>query len=61
MIDRRHFLIGIGALLTASFARRASTFSKRTGRPLIVPAVQKPQETLYIYWQAELRTRPEHR
>ena len=29
MIDRRHFLIGAGALLTASFVRRASAFSKK--------------------------------
>jgi hypothetical protein len=53
MIDRRHFLIGAGALLTASFVRRASAFCKKTGRPLIVPAVQEPEETLYVYWQAE--------
>ena len=45
MIDRRHFLIGAGALLTASFVRRASAFSKKTGRPLILPAVQEPKET----------------
>ena len=53
MIDRRHFLIGAGALLTASFVRRASVFSKETGRPLILPAVQEPEETLYVYWQAD--------
>ena len=53
MIDRRHFLIGAGALLTASFVRRASAFSKKTGRPLILPAVQEPEQTLYVYWQAD--------
>jgi hypothetical protein len=53
MIDRRHFLIGAGTLLTASFVRRASAFSKKTGGPLISPAVQEPEETLYVYWQAE--------
>ena len=53
MIDRRHFLIGAGALLTASFIRQASAFSKKRGRPLILPAVQEPEETLYVYWQAE--------
>jgi hypothetical protein len=53
MIDRRHFLIGAGAFLTASFVRRASAFSKKRGRPLILPAVQEPEETLYVYWQAE--------
>ena len=35
MIDRRHFLIGAGALLTTSFVRRASAFSKKTRGPLI--------------------------
>ena len=29
MIDRRHFLIGAGALLTAPFVRRASAFSQK--------------------------------
>ena len=53
MIDRRHFVIGAGALLTASFVRRASAFSKKTGGPLILPAVQEPEETLYVYWQAD--------
>ena len=53
MIDRRHFLIGAGALLTAPFVRRASAFSKKRGRPLILPAVQEPEETLYVYWQAD--------
>lgn len=49
MIDRRHFLIGAGALLTASFVRRPSAFSKKAGGPLILPAVQEPAETLYVY------------
>ena len=53
MIDRRHFLIGAGALLTVSFVRRASAFSKKTGRPLIVPAAKEPEETLYVYWQTD--------
>ena len=51
MIDRRHFLIGAGALLTASFVRRASAFSRKAGEPLILPAVRKPEETLYVYRQ----------
>jgi len=51
MIDRRHFLIGTGALLTASFVRRASAFSQRAGEPLILPSVRKPEETLYVYMQ----------
>ena len=53
MIHCRHFLIGAGALLTASFVRRASAFSKKTGRPLILPAAQEPEGTLYVYWQAD--------
>jgi hypothetical protein len=51
VIDRRHFLIGTGALLTASFARRASAFSEKEGRPLILPPARKPDETLYVYKQ----------
>ena len=51
MIDRRHFLIGAGALLTASFVRRASAFSQKAGRPLILPSVRKPEETLFVYMQ----------
>jgi hypothetical protein len=51
MLDRRHFLIGAGALLTASFVRRASAFSQKTGGPLILPSVRKPEETLYAYMQ----------
>src|ERR1700722_6938039 len=53
MIDRRHFLIGAGALLTTSFVRRASAFSKKTGRTLILPAAQEAEETLYVYWQTD--------
>jgi hypothetical protein len=49
MFDRRHFLIGAGALLTASFVRRASAFSQKAGGPLILPSVRKPEETLYVY------------
>ena len=51
MVDRRHFLIGTGVLLTASFVRRASAFSQKAGAPLILPSVRKPEETLYIYIQ----------
>ena len=43
------FLIGAGALLTASFVRRASAFSQKAGEPLILPAARKPEETLYVY------------
>ena len=51
MLDRRHFLIGAGALLTASFVSRASAFSQKAGEPLILPPVCKPEETLYVYMQ----------
>ena len=56
MIDRRRFLIGAGALLSASFVRRATAFSKKTGRPLILPAVQEPEETLYVYCKPKTRS-----
>jgi hypothetical protein len=51
MLDRRSFLIGAGALLTASFVRRASIFSRSAGEPLLLPLARKPEETLYIYRQ----------
>ena len=51
MLDRRHFLIGAGALLTASFVGRASAFSRKAGVPLLLPLARKPEETLYIYLQ----------
>ena len=58
MIDRRHFLIGAGALLTASFVTRAKAFSRRSGEPLVLSPARKPEETLYVYRQEnELRVR----
>jgi hypothetical protein len=51
MLDRRHFLIGAGALLTASFVNRAKTFSRRSGMPLVLSPARKPEETLYAYRQ----------
>lgn len=48
MLDRRSFLIGAGALLTASFVRRASAFSRKAGEPLLSTLTRKPEETLYI-------------
>jgi hypothetical protein len=51
MLDRRRFLIGAGGLLTASFVRRASAFSRKAGEPLILPLAHKPDETLYVYRQ----------
>jgi hypothetical protein len=51
MIDRRHFLIGAGTLLTASFVTRAKAFSRRSGKPLVLSPARKPDETLYVYRQ----------
>src|ERR1700722_60615 len=51
MLDRRHFLIGAGALLTASFVKRAKAFSRRSGEPLVLSPARKPEETLYVYRQ----------
>src|SRR3984957_3186801 len=51
MLDRRHFLIGAGALLTASFVNRAKAFSRRSGKPLVLPPARRPEETLYVYRQ----------
>jgi hypothetical protein len=49
MLDRRSFLIGAGALLTASFVTKAKAFSRDTGRPLVLPAARASEKTLYIY------------
>src|ERR1700723_197805 len=51
MIGRRHFLIGAGALLTASFVNRAKAFSRKSGEPLVLSPARKPEETLYVYRQ----------
>jgi hypothetical protein len=51
MIDRRRFLVGAGALLTASFVNRAKAFSRRCGKPLVLSPARKPEETLYVYRQ----------
>jgi hypothetical protein len=49
MLDRRSFLIGAGALLTASFVTKAKAYSRDTGRPLVLPAARASEQTLYIY------------
>jgi hypothetical protein len=51
MLDRRSFLIGAGSLLTASFVRKATAFSQRAVRPLLLRPARKPEETLYVYRQ----------
>ena len=51
MLDRRHFLIGAGGLLTTAFVRKASAFSRRFGEPLILTTARKPEETLHVYLQ----------
>ena len=49
MLDRRSFLIGAGALLTASFVTKATAFSRDTGKPLVLPPARASEQTLYIY------------
>jgi hypothetical protein len=44
-------LIRAGGLLTAAFVRKASTFSRSFGEPLVLPTARKPEETLYVYLQ----------
>ena len=51
MIDRRHFVIGAGALVTASFVNQAKAFSRKSGKPLVLSPARKPEETLYVYRQ----------
>ena len=51
MLDRRRFLIGAGGLLTASFVRKATAFSRKVAEPLLLPPARKPEETLYVYVQ----------
>ena len=57
MLDRRHFSIGAGALLTASFVKRAKTFSRRSREPLVLSSARKPEETLFVYRQEKERRR----
>jgi hypothetical protein len=51
MLDRRRFLIGASGLLTAAFVRKATTYSRTAGEPLILPTPKRPEETLCVYWQ----------
>jgi hypothetical protein len=51
MLDRRHFLIGAGGVLTASFVRKATAFSRKSVRPFLLSPTRKPEETLYVYCQ----------
>ena len=49
MLDRRSFLIGASGLLTASFVRKATAFSRKVGAPLVLPVARRPEETLYVW------------
>jgi hypothetical protein len=49
MLDRRSFLIGASGLLTASFVRKATAFSRKVGKPLVLPIAKRPEETLYVW------------
>jgi len=42
-------LIGAGGLLTASFVRKATAFSRKVGEPLVLPIAKRPEETLYVW------------
>jgi hypothetical protein len=53
MLDRRHFLLGVGSLLTAAFVTKATAFSRTAGTPLVLPPARAPEETLYIYNQQD--------
>ena len=41
MLDRRSFLIGAGALLTASLVTKSKAFSRDTGKPLGDPGADR--------------------
>lgn len=49
MLDRRRFLIGASALLTASFVSEARAFSRKAGEPLILPSAHRRGEMLVVY------------
>jgi hypothetical protein len=51
MLDRRRFLVGAAGLLTASFVRKASAFSRSYGEPLLLPTDGNPEKTLCVYRQ----------
>jgi hypothetical protein len=51
MLDRRRFLLGAGGLLTATFVRKATAYSRTAGDPLVLPSARRPEETLCVYSQ----------
>jgi hypothetical protein len=48
MISRRSFLLGIGSLVTASFAARAQAYALAEGAPLLLDP-GRVEKTLYLY------------
>ena len=48
MISRRSFLLGIGALVTASFVTRVKAHVLESGCPLLLEP-KRAEETLYLY------------
>ncbi len=48
MIHRRSFLLGLGGLVTASFATRARAFAKAEGTPLLL-VPQAPEKTFHLF------------
>jgi hypothetical protein len=51
MLDRRRFLLRAGGLVTAAFVRKATSYSRTEGEPLILPSAGRPEETLCVYSQ----------
>jgi hypothetical protein len=45
--NRRTFIIGAGALITAAFVRKADAFSQATGEPFLLPG-PSTRETLWV-------------
>lgn len=51
MLDRRQFLLGMTGLITAAFVKKATTYSRTAGEPLILPTFGRTEETLCVYSQ----------
>ena len=50
MTSRRSFLLGIGALVSASFVTRVKAHVFESARPLLLEP-KRAEETLYLYEQ----------
>src|SRR5215472_15695364 len=56
-ISRRFFLVGAGALITASFVSKAAAYAKRTSRPLLVTP-DRIEGELFIYSDGRISLGP---